>query len=238
VKATEFDNKFDAGEDVSADLDVSGARRPVQEAMRVNVDLPSRHGVSVALVDQALAAPGCAISVMGGHAGEGVDAIFKRKMDDVAAVGRTFWVARSPKARPGQVQKLCAAERGYVIFVEPATAGGARPTTVSDSASECSGDRVKWLPLPQGIGLVTGKLDDAATAFVFDQLTTNAGRVFDLWQYADASGKGSPVRFILGRSTVCAVRADMSANPRRMKSRYRAVVAVARLAEPYAVWLR
>jgi hypothetical protein len=192
----------------------------------------------VALVDQALAAPGCVISVMGGHAGEGVDTIFKRKMADVDAVGRTFWVARSPKARPSQVQQLCAAERGYVIFVEPAIAGGAKPTTACVSASEYSGDRVKWLPLPQGIGLVTGKLDDAATAFVFDQLTTDTGRVLDLWQYADASDKSSPVRFILGRSTVCAVRADTSANPRRMKSRYRAVVAVARLAEPYSAWLR
>jgi hypothetical protein len=192
----------------------------------------------MALVDQALAAPGCVISVMGGHAGEGVDAIFKRKMADVDTVGRTFWVARSPKARPGQVQQLCAAECGYVIFVEPAIARGARPTTACDSASEYSGDRVEWRPFPHGIGLVTGKLDDAATAFVFDQLTMDAGRVLDLWQYADASDESNPIRFILGRSTVCAVRADMSANPRRMKSRYRAVVAVARLAEPYSVWLR
>jgi hypothetical protein len=41
MKANEFDNKFDAGEDVTADLDVSAARRPLQEARRVNVDFPS-----------------------------------------------------------------------------------------------------------------------------------------------------------------------------------------------------
>ena len=187
------------------------------------------------LVDQALAASACVISVMGDHAGEGVDAIFKRKMVDVDAVGRTFWVARSAKAR---VRQLCAAQRGYVIFVEPATAGGAKPTTASDSASEYSGDRAKWLPLPQGMGPVTGKMDDAATAFVFDQLITEASQVLDLWQYADGSDTGSPVRFSLGRSTVCAVRRDMSAHPRRMKSRYRTVVAVARLVEPYSAWLR
>ena len=192
----------------------------------------------MALVDQALAAPGCVISVMGDHAGEGVDAIFKRKMADVDAVGRTFWVARSAKARPGQVQQLCAAERGYVIFVEPATAGGAKPTTASDSASQYSGDRVKWLPLPQRMGPVTGKMDDATTAFVFDQLTRDTGRVLDLWQFADRSDMSSPVRFILGCSTVCATRADTSAHPRRMKSRYRAIVAVARLVEPYSAWLR
>jgi hypothetical protein len=41
MKASEFDSKFDAGGDVSADLDVSAARRPMQEARRVNVDFPS-----------------------------------------------------------------------------------------------------------------------------------------------------------------------------------------------------
>ena len=192
----------------------------------------------MALVEQALAAADCVISVMGDHAGEGVDAIFNRKMADIDAVGRTFWVARSAKARPGRVQQLCAAKPGYVIFVEPATAGGARPTTASDSASEYSGDRAQWLPLPQGMGPVTGKMDDATTAFVFDQLTTDTSRVLDLWQYADGSDVNSPVRFLLGRSTVCAVRADMSAHPRRMKSRYRTIVAVARLVEPYSAWLR
>jgi hypothetical protein len=41
MKANEFDDKFDTGEDVTADLDVSSARRPMQEARRVNVDFPS-----------------------------------------------------------------------------------------------------------------------------------------------------------------------------------------------------
>jgi hypothetical protein len=41
MKASDFDNKFDAGEDVTADLDLSAARRPLQEARRVNVDFPS-----------------------------------------------------------------------------------------------------------------------------------------------------------------------------------------------------
>ena len=41
MKASEFDRKFDAGEDVSADFDLSKARRPGQEQRRVNVDFPS-----------------------------------------------------------------------------------------------------------------------------------------------------------------------------------------------------
>ncbi len=40
MKAEEFDEKFDKGEDVSQYLDVPKARRPSQEQKRVNVDFP------------------------------------------------------------------------------------------------------------------------------------------------------------------------------------------------------
>ena len=40
MKAEEFDKRFDKGEDVSQYLDISKARRPVQEQKRVNVDFP------------------------------------------------------------------------------------------------------------------------------------------------------------------------------------------------------
>jgi hypothetical protein len=41
MKAEEFDKQFDAGEDITADLELSAARRPGEEARRVNVDFPS-----------------------------------------------------------------------------------------------------------------------------------------------------------------------------------------------------
>ena len=40
MKAKEFEKKFDEGKDVSQYLDISKARRPVQEQKRVNVDFP------------------------------------------------------------------------------------------------------------------------------------------------------------------------------------------------------
>jgi macrodomain Ter protein organizer (MatP/YcbG family) len=40
MKAKEFDEKFDEGEDITKYLDVSKARRPEQEQKRVNVDFP------------------------------------------------------------------------------------------------------------------------------------------------------------------------------------------------------
>lgn len=41
MKAKTFDSKFDEGEDVTGDLDLSTARRPRQEQRRVNVDFPT-----------------------------------------------------------------------------------------------------------------------------------------------------------------------------------------------------
>lgn len=40
MKAKVFDKKFDEGETVIKDLDLSKARRPKQEQKRVNVDFP------------------------------------------------------------------------------------------------------------------------------------------------------------------------------------------------------
>jgi hypothetical protein len=40
MKAEELDRKFDEGEDITQDLDLSKGRRPRQEQKRVNVDFP------------------------------------------------------------------------------------------------------------------------------------------------------------------------------------------------------
>jgi len=40
MKAKSLDKKFDEGKDISKDLDISKARRPLQEQKRVNVDFP------------------------------------------------------------------------------------------------------------------------------------------------------------------------------------------------------
>lgn len=41
MKTDEFDRRFDAGEDITAELDMSTLRRPGREQRRVNVDFPS-----------------------------------------------------------------------------------------------------------------------------------------------------------------------------------------------------
>ena len=40
TKASDFDKKFDDGEDVIAQLDLAKARRPAEEQKRINMDVP------------------------------------------------------------------------------------------------------------------------------------------------------------------------------------------------------
>lgn len=40
MKASEFDAKFDRGDEIMGDLDMSAATRPGRKARRVNVDFP------------------------------------------------------------------------------------------------------------------------------------------------------------------------------------------------------
>lgn len=85
---------------------------------------------------------------------------------------------------------------------------------------------------------MTGKMDAGATALVFDMMTINVGGTLDLWDYGELSDIHKPLRFIVGCSTVCAVRKDTRLHPEKLKSRYRGIVAVARLADPYCIWIR
>ena len=41
MKAKTFERKFDEGKDITDDLDLTKARRPLQEQKRVNVDFPT-----------------------------------------------------------------------------------------------------------------------------------------------------------------------------------------------------
>ena len=225
-----------------------GAPRVLTESVLLNVS-PCQSGAAAELyvsdqernmtdLENALASAKCVISVMGEHAGEGADNIFDRKIADIEQTGKTFWLVRSPKSRPMHVQKMCETSPGYAIFIEPATKGGARPTTKADAAKEYSHDRSQWHRLPSELSPVTGKLDSAATALVFDALTTNVGGVLDLWAYSEDSDLHNPLKFILGCSTICAVRRESRLYKERMKSRYREIVAVARLKEPFCVWVR
>lgn len=190
------------------------------------------------LLEEAVSASRCVISVMGDHAGEGAAAIFQRKKADLQKVNVTFWLVKSPKAAPALVQSLCAGGPAHVLFIAPATAQGARPTQGSAEATEYSVDGRTWHTLPDGLGPVTGQLDSRAYALVFDELATVENGTADLWNYADFADTQRPIKMILGCSTVCAVRKNMMNHPESLKSRFRKIVAMARLTAPFCVFVR
>jgi hypothetical protein len=183
------------------------------------------------------------ISVMGPHAGEDEVEIFKRKINDIGKVGKTFWLVKSHQAKPDTVQKICKEAKAdgknvFCFFVRSSSRGGATPTKTSDSAELYSDDRVKWNELPAGLSPVTGKIDSGAYALIFDELQLNMGTL-NLWNYADFRNQSKPIKIMQGGSTLCAVKKEVNCpQEERIKSRYRDIVAVGKLAEPYGVWLK
>lgn len=78
-----------------------------------------------------------------------------------------------------------------------------------------------------------------ADALVFDELQVlDESRKVDLWNYADFDNPERPVKTILGCSTIGATKKKMANHPEKLKSRYRRIIAVARLIEPYCVWIK
>jgi len=188
------------------------------------------------LLSSCLDAQFVIVSVIGPHANEHVDCIFKRKMDDITAIGRTFWLIRSSKVKPPAVRELCQSGLGYVVFVEPS--GVARPATTETAASRYSTDQQTWQPLPNGLGPVTGKLGPSAKALICDAFELCRGERFDMWAYGEWPDGASPLDTRIGHSTVCGLKRNMSQHPMKMKSRFRSIAACARLQAPFCVWLQ
>src|SRR5659263_137066 len=129
------------------------------------------------------------ISIIGSHAGETEDTIFKRKIEDINNIGKTLWLIKSHQSKPDIVQLFCRINlreklKVYCFFIEPSRKGGAIPTKKDMQAESFSDDGEPWLKLPEGLGPVTGKIDKNAYALVFDDLKM-ATDTIDLWNYVN-----------------------------------------------------
>ncbi len=184
----------------------------------------------------------CIISVMGPHAGESVERIFKRKILDTEKAGKTFWLIKSHQAKPDMIQEILMEAQNAnvevtVYFVEPSTQGGAIPTKTSESAKYYSQDRIKWELLPPDIGPVTGNINTSAYALIMDKLELSKNNI-DLWEYANFFEQDKPIKIFQGASTLCAIKKTIENPDNRIKSHIREIVAVGRLCHPGGVWLK
>ena len=188
---------------------------------------------------KAICVQQCLISVVGCHAGEEFSHICSRKSQDISAVGRTFWLLRSPAVRPEIVQQFCNGESVPVFFIASSSSGGSQPAVTCEVASCFSVDRVNWTFFPTGVGPVLGKVSSGAFALVLGSLNVEKpGNSIDLWEYEDSVSFGQPIKFKLGHSSVCAIRRDTSTHPERMKNPVRRLLAKATLIDPYCVWVK
>jgi hypothetical protein len=169
------------------------------------------------------------LSIIGWHAEESPEDIAERKCRDVAQAGCTIWVYQSWKARIEAVQRFGSVHFNPVVYF---LKGGAVPTRMTQEARQMSVDRSSWKPLPEGIGKVTGKLPGGG---LFIGELSPVDSYIDLWKYLQHPAL--PLRFQRGAATACVVPAP-NGSAGGMKKHIRRVVAVGRLVEPYAVFLR
>jgi hypothetical protein len=177
------------------------------------------------------------ISVIGSHAGEEISLIFSRKQEELKSRNETYWLVKSFKAKTSQIQNICKQadkerESVYCLFIESSSKNGARPTIHDSKAQYFSVDGKAWTILSEKVK-ITGKLDLQSTALVLDELKIIPPQKIDLWNYSDFENK-NPVKLQLGASTVCCIKISSKG----MLSRFRNVVAVARLKTPYAIWVK
>jgi hypothetical protein len=182
--------------------------------------------------DSSIVACPAILSIIGWHAKEPPIEIVERKAGDIERAGISLWAYQSWKARTEAVQEFAHSyAKPTVFFLE----GSAAATGTDQAATQMSQDGVSWKDLPMGIGKVTGKLK-GASGLVLGELSAVTNQMIDLWEYLEHPSL-QPLRFQLGASTACVIPSP-NGPVSGMKSRVRRVVAIGRLAHPFAVFLR
>lgn len=178
------------------------------------------------------------ISVMGPHASEKPDEIYKRKTADIVKCGKSFWVSKIYNRFIDEC-KNHKAELGdlYLILVESSGNGkSAVDTKVSKRATKYSEKRTKWEDIDTNISKVTGNLPkNGATAYYFDDIEMCNDSI-DLNKYSEYN-TSQALAFLRGKSNVFAKK-HSTPLPGGMKSHERKIVAVLSLKAPYVVWVK
>ncbi len=195
------------------------------------------------LLEKACNAKYVVISIMGPYGDEEESDIFIRKTREIQDCKYTFWHHQSRNATPEMVQELGAMaeqENESVYFVLLKGAGGksgdnTKKTTQATHYKSCPDGRLFGIP-SAGEGIYV-ELGTKPYALKIRELVEAEGEI-DLWAYSKFDQQGSALVSVQGGSTMCAVKvATKAKDDKKMKSRFREIVAVAELVSPYSVWL-
>ena len=192
-------------------------------------------GENASLIGNALLADYLIVSSAGQHAQEDWHTITERKQRDIATnAGHTIWLTNSLATRVEIVQQFCKdRDVRYVLFVAKGKKSGLKGPPTDDPAKLYSADQKKWLPVPNELSPVTGKITRATTGFWFDALEETTSEVtLDLDCFANAKD-GLPLSRFTNVDSAYTVR-----RTRPLSGDGYRLLAIGRLTTPFAVWLR
>jgi len=185
------------------------------------------------LLQQALQARYVILSTVAGRYGrETWQAIIDRKCADVIGLGHTVWAMNSQAARPDAVQSFCQ-EHGpcHVLFLNKGLRN--KPGSITIDAAKCYSINGlhPWLPLPAGLSPVTGLKSRLTTGLWLEELEEVHSRSIALDPFLKQGGQRltefSNINSAYPVERVGPVQAgDYN------------ILAVGRLAPPFAVYLR
>jgi len=196
------------------------------------------------LLNGALGAEHLILSSAGPHAGQAWRQIVARKSSDVDRAGHSVWVLNSNAARPEMVQTFCEKQGArYVIFVTRERGKGSRGTAAPDVAGKpgttrdqrarhYSADRGSWASLDPLLTEVTGDIRRSTTGLWFDCLEETPSGSLDLGSFVKHHDGEVLTRFWPSDSAyLVRRRSDIRSGQYR-------ILAVGKLAPPFAVWLQ
>jgi len=186
------------------------------------------------ILESALAADHLILANAGSHAKQSCHKIIARKSADIGRTNHTVWVVNSNAARPDAVQLICKNHGAcYVIFVNRVRDGKAADGTSRDhEARSYSIDGLKFVKLDGGLTEVSGDIKRSTTGFWFDALEEESSGSLDLGCYVKA-GDGKVLDRFWPSDSAYPVRRAHDVRPGSYQ-----ILAVGRLAAPFAVWLK
>jgi hypothetical protein len=178
--------------------------------------------------------------------GETIEDFIKKRIEDVATVGKTFWHIHSQNEEvPIYIHRFCSigipkhelSSILYCYFIL-GSEHKIKPTTHGfEVATRYSSNLIDWNPLPPELNDVRGRsIKPGAYALVFDQIIKPEHEYLDLWDYADFF-KNEPVKITKSHTTICAKKSDGVQTFATMKLNDRKIIARGRLVSPYCVYL-
>lgn len=182
--------------------------------------------------------PNFIISVIGPHAGEDIDSIFTRKINDIKKCNYTYWICKSRAISPEIITAFQAFNNPFelfIIFIKTANNSLGKDTNISDKAQYFK-EEDQWVSLDQKLSPLTGKMP--TNGFKLGEINVVKEKWINLNEYLEWSPEkaknGKPIQIMMGKSTLCIIKANQKTR-NEMKNSVREIVGYARLITPYCL---